>query len=143
MVGMSRDKCGAAAVLGFLQVVNLLQPKNVRVVAGVGIVRFVICWQSCGSQTQQCFVFRNSIGSNSYVADEVITARSGARVRIINTDAEGRMIMADILCRVSLRDDKFLNPFYMQMVPATFFLLRNQQRFWPNIIYMFYIIIRS
>lgn len=45
-------------------------------------------------------MYRNSIGSNSYVADEVITARSGARVRVINTDAEGRMIMADILCRV-------------------------------------------
>ncbi|KAL1498053.1 hypothetical protein ABEB36_008913 [Hypothenemus hampei] len=80
MLGMSRDKCGAAAVIGFLQIVNLLQPKNIRVVAGVGLVR-------------------NSIGSNSYVADEVITARSGERVRIINTDAEGRMIMADILCK--------------------------------------------
>uniref|UniRef100_A0AAR5P683 Cytosol aminopeptidase domain-containing protein n=2 Tax=Dendroctonus ponderosae TaxID=77166 RepID=A0AAR5P683_DENPD len=91
MVGMSRDKCGAAAVLGFLQVVNLLQPKNVRVVAGVGIVR-------------------NSIGSNSYVADEVITARSGARVRIINTDAEGRMIMADILCRFKEEALNAINP---------------------------------
>lgn len=36
---MSRDKCGAAAVVGFMQTVNLLKPKNVRVVAGVGIVR--------------------------------------------------------------------------------------------------------
>lgn len=81
MVGMSRDKCGAAAVVGFLQVVNLLQPKNVKVVAGVSLVR-------------------NSIGSNGYVADEVITARSGARVRIGNTDAEGRMVMADVLCKV-------------------------------------------
>lgn len=41
MLGMSRDKCGAAAVIGFMQVVNLLQPKNIRVVAGVGIVRYV------------------------------------------------------------------------------------------------------
>lgn len=81
MVGMSRDKCGAAAVIGFMQVVRLLQPKDVRVVIGVGLVR-------------------NSIGSNGYVADEVITARSGVRVRVVNTDAEGRMIMADVLCKV-------------------------------------------
>ncbi|RZB40961.1 aminopeptidase W07G4.4, partial [Asbolus verrucosus] len=80
MVGMSRDKCGAAAVIGFLQIVKLLQPKQVRVVAGVGLVR-------------------NSIGPDSYVADEVITARSGARVRVVNSDAEGRMVMADVLCK--------------------------------------------
>ena len=44
---------------------------------------------------------RNSVGENSYVSDEVITARSGKRVRVGNTDAEGRMIMADVLCQVS------------------------------------------
>lgn len=45
---------------------------------------------------------RNSVGENSYVADEIILARSGARVRVGNTDAEGRMIMADTLCYVSI-----------------------------------------
>lgn len=83
MLGMSRDKCGAAAVAGFMQVVRLLQPKNVKVVAGLSIVR-------------------NSIGSNGYVADEVLTARSGKRIRVINTDAEGRMVMADVLCKVRI-----------------------------------------
>lgn len=43
---------------------------------------------------------RNSAGENAYVADEVITARSKARVRVNNTDAEGRMVMADVLCKV-------------------------------------------
>lgn len=81
MLGMSRDKCGAAAVAGFMQVVRLLQPKNIRVVAGLSMVR-------------------NSIGSNGYVADEVLTCRSGKRLRVINTDAEGRMVMADVLCKV-------------------------------------------
>ena len=33
---------------------------------------------------------RNSIGADSYVADEIITAHSGARVLVGNTDAEGR-----------------------------------------------------
>lgn len=81
MAGMSRDKCGAAAVAGFMKIVDLLKPEHVRVVAGMSMVR-------------------NSVGSNCYVADELITARSGALVRIGNTDAEGRMVMADVLCKV-------------------------------------------
>ncbi|XP_072767080.1 putative aminopeptidase W07G4.4 [Anoplolepis gracilipes] len=78
MAGMSRDKCGAAACAGFMQIVNLLEPPTVKVVAALCLVR-------------------NSIGENCYVADEVITAKSGARVRVGNTDAEGRMAMADAL----------------------------------------------
>lgn len=61
--------------------VNLLQPPTVKVVAALCVVR-------------------NSVGENSYVADEVVTAKSGVRVRIGNTDAEGRMAMADALCHV-------------------------------------------
>lgn len=45
-------------------------------------------------------VVRNSVGENSYVSDEVITAKSGTRVRIGNTDAEGRLVMADALCHI-------------------------------------------
>lgn len=85
MLGMSRDKCGAAAVAGFMQVVRLLQPKNIRVVAGLSVVR-------------------NSIGSNGYVSDELLTTRAGRRIRVINTDAEGRMVMADVLCKVRKRN---------------------------------------
>lgn len=58
--------------------VNLLQPPTVKVVAALCVVR-------------------NSVGENCYVSDEVITAKSGARVRVGNTDAEGRMAMADAL----------------------------------------------
>lgn len=43
---------------------------------------------------------RNSVGSECYVADEIITSRAGVRVRVGNTDAEGRMAMADVLCRM-------------------------------------------
>lgn len=46
-----------------------------------------------------CMV-RNSVGSNAYVADEIITSRAGVRIRIGNTDAEGRMAMSDVLCKV-------------------------------------------
>ncbi len=74
MAGMSRDKCGAADVAGFLKVVSLLNPKNVKVVGAMAMVR-------------------NSVGSNAYVSDEIITSRAGVRIRVGNTDAEGRMVI--------------------------------------------------
>lgn len=43
---------------------------------------------------------RNSVGSECYVSDEIITSRAGVRVRVGNTDAEGRMAMADVLCHM-------------------------------------------
>ncbi|KAI8130487.1 hypothetical protein FF38_12554 [Lucilia cuprina] len=81
MAGMSRDKCGAAAVAGFMQIVNEQKPADVHVIAALCLVR-------------------NSVGEESYVADEIITSRAGVRVRVGNTDAEGRMCMADALCRM-------------------------------------------
>jgi len=80
MAGMSRDKCGAAAAAGFLKTIAELGVPGVKVVAGLCMVR-------------------NSVGSNSYVADEIITSRAGVRLRVGNTDAEGRMAMVDVLCK--------------------------------------------
>lgn len=79
MAGMHRDKCGAAAVAGFFQTLDILKPKGLRVFGAMPLVR-------------------NSIGPDCYVADELVTARSGVRVRVGNTDAEGRMQMVDTLC---------------------------------------------
>merc|ERR1711970_1441169 len=80
MAGMSRDKCGAAAVAGLMASIAALQPQGVKVVAALAMVR-------------------NSVGSNCYVADEIITSRAGVRIRVGNTDAEGRMAMVDVLAR--------------------------------------------
>jgi len=82
MAGMSRDKGGAAAVAGFMKTVAELKPKGIKVIGAIGAVR-------------------NSIGADCFVADEIITAHSGKRVRIGNTDAEGRLVMCDLLshCR--------------------------------------------
>lgn len=81
MAGMHRDKCGSAAVAAFMKVVDELKPANVEVVGAMAMVR-------------------NSVGSDAYVSDEIITSRAGVRVRIGNTDAEGRMAMADVVCKV-------------------------------------------
>lgn len=80
MVGMSRDKCGAAAVAGLIATAARLKPTQVNIRARLAFVR-------------------NSIGPDSYVADEIITSRAGVRVRVGNTDAEGRMVMTDLLAR--------------------------------------------
>ncbi|CAO3632478.1 unnamed protein product [Cunninghamella blakesleeana] len=84
MRGMSRDKCGAAAVAGFFKTIELLQPKGVNVTGGLALVR-------------------NSIGPDSYVSDEIIYSRNGNRVLVGNTDAEGRMVMTDLLCEFKER----------------------------------------
>nr|CAD7569783.1 unnamed protein product [Timema californicum] len=100
MAGMSRDKCGSAAVAGFMKVISALKPKDVKVVAAMSMVR-------------------NSIGENCYVADEVITSRSQARVRIGNTDAEGRMIMADVLCYMKELAASSVNPHLLTIATLT------------------------
>lgn len=81
MAGMHRDKCGAAAVAGFFQIVAKLKPKHLKVIGSMAMVR-------------------NSVGSDCYVADELVVSRAGRRVRVGNTDAEGRMVMVDLLCEM-------------------------------------------
>jgi leucyl aminopeptidase len=91
MAGMSRDKGGAAAVAGFLKTVALLNPMGIRVVAEIGAVR-------------------NSIGADAFVPDEIVTGHSGKRVRVGNTDAEGRMVLADLLSHLRLEAQQSVNP---------------------------------
>ena len=80
MAGMSRDKGGAAAVAGVVRAAAALALPGVEVVGLLGLVR-------------------NSVGEESFVSDEIIPSRAGVRVRIGNTDAEGRLVLADLLCR--------------------------------------------
>jgi leucyl aminopeptidase len=81
MAGMSRDKGGAAAVAGFMKSVACLAPKGIKIVADLAVVR-------------------NSIGDDAFVPDEIIKGHAGKRVRVGNTDAEGRMVMADVLSHI-------------------------------------------
>jgi leucyl aminopeptidase len=91
MAGMSRDKGGAAAVAGFMKTLSLLRPKGLKVVASLALVR-------------------NSIGANAYVPDEIITSHAGVRVRVGNTDAEGRMVLTDILSHMREQAKKAVKP---------------------------------
>lgn len=78
MAGMSMDKGGAAGVAGFFATLAAAKPKGFKATAWLGCVR-------------------NSIGADAYVADEIMESRGGVRVVIGNTDAEGRMVLGDML----------------------------------------------
>ncbi|XP_018493704.1 putative aminopeptidase W07G4.4 [Galendromus occidentalis] len=84
MAGMHRDKCGSAAVAGIFQTLAVTKPKNIKVIGAMCMVR-------------------NSVGSDAYVSDELITSRAGVRIRVGNTDAEGRMAMVDALAEMKER----------------------------------------
>jgi len=40
----------------------------------------------------------NHISPKAYTADEVVVAMNGVSIEVVNTDAEGRMVLADTLC---------------------------------------------
>ncbi|MBY6105090.1 leucyl aminopeptidase family protein [Ferrimonas balearica] len=100
MAGMSRDKGGAAAVAGLMATLAQLQPKGVRVVAELGLVR-------------------NSIGSEAFVPDEIIESHAGVKVRIGNTDAEGRLVLADVLSHLRLAAAESDDPVMMSLATLT------------------------
>jgi len=100
MAGMHRDKCGAATVAGFFKTLDIVKPKNIKVVGGLALCR-------------------NSVGSECYVSDELITSRAGVRLRVGNTDAEGRMAMVDLLCHAKEMALEAVNPHLMTIATLT------------------------
>jgi len=102
MSGMSRDKCGASYIAGFLLTTSILSPPNIKIIAELGMVR-------------------NSVGSDSYLSDEVIVSHAQVRVKIGNTDAEGRLVLSDLLSH--LRHEALIsncpNPHFFSMATLT------------------------
>ena len=77
MTTMKCDMAGAAAVLGSMQVIARLKlPVNV-----VGL----------------CGLVENMLSGTSYKLGDVLKARSGKTIEVLNTDAEGRLVLADVL----------------------------------------------
>ena len=78
MLAMKCDMAGAASVLAAMQAIAQLQlPVNV-----VGLMGLV----------------ENMVSGNSYKLGDVLTARNGRTIEVHNTDAEGRLVLADALC---------------------------------------------
>jgi len=78
MLGMHTDMAGAAAIMGAMQVVASLRPPF-PVVALLG---------AC----------ENMPSHKSYRPTDILTSRMGKTVEVCNTDAEGRLILGDLLC---------------------------------------------
>ena len=78
MVSMKCDKGGGSAVLGIM---NTLKALNCEYEVH-GIVGAV----------------ENMIGGDAYKPDDVLVAKNGKTIEVRNTDAEGRLVLADCLC---------------------------------------------
>ncbi len=100
MAGMSRDKGGAGAVAGFMKMLAEYKPAGIKVIGEIGAVR-------------------NSIGAEAFVSDEIITSRAGVRVRIGNTDAEGRLVLGDVLTHLMELAEGEDNPEFYSIATLT------------------------
>ncbi len=77
MVGMKMDKAGACAVLGIVKAASELKlPIEVHGFIGAA---------------------ENMVNGNAYKPDDVLTAKNGTTIEVRNTDAEGRLVLADTL----------------------------------------------
>lgn len=77
MVTMKMDKAGACAVLGMIKAVSEMK-LDIEVHAFIGAVE-------------------NMVGGNAYKPDDVLVSRSKTTIEVRNTDAEGRLVLADVL----------------------------------------------
>ncbi|MED4533847.1 leucyl aminopeptidase [Metabacillus fastidiosus] len=75
IVGMKTDMGGAASVLGAMEIIGHLRPEK-NVVAVIPATD-------------------NMISGNAFKPDDVIVALSGKTIEVLNTDAEGRLALAD------------------------------------------------
>jgi leucyl aminopeptidase len=78
MITMKMDKAGACAVLGMMKAVSELQlPVEVHGFIGAA---------------------ENMVDGSAYKPDDVLKSRNGKTIEVRNTDAEGRLVLADVLC---------------------------------------------
>lgn len=75
MIGMKTDMGGAAAVVGTLRAIAAAAP-------GVNVVGIACCTD-------------NQPTATAIMPGDVFTARNGTTVEVLNTDAEGRLVLAD------------------------------------------------
>ena len=78
MVTMKADKSGASAALGIIKAAKKLElPVEIHAILGLA---------------------ENMIDGNAYKPDDVLRAKNGKTIEVRNTDAEGRLVLADCLC---------------------------------------------
>jgi leucyl aminopeptidase len=83
MEDMKGDMAGAACVVGLMHALAARKAK-VNAIGAIGIVE-------------------NMPDGNSYRPGDILTSMSGQTIEVINTDAEGRLVLADVLWYVGKR----------------------------------------
>ena len=78
---MKFDMCGSATVLGVMKAVSILKPK-INIVFAIGSTE-------------------NMPGSDAQKPGDIVTAYNGKTIEVLNTDAEGRLVLADVLSYVN------------------------------------------
>jgi len=78
---MKFDMCGSATVMGVLQAVSELKPK-INIVFAIGSTE-------------------NMPGGNAQRPGDIVTAYNGKTIEVLNTDAEGRLVLADVLAYIN------------------------------------------
>jgi leucyl aminopeptidase len=78
MEAMKADMTGAASVMAAMQAIAALEPK-------IDVVAVAPCTE-------------NMPGGNATKPGDVVTAMNGRTIEVINTDAEGRLVLADAIC---------------------------------------------
>ncbi len=74
---MKFDMCGAASVLGAMKAISILQPK----------FNFIVIVAAA----------ENMPGSKATKPGDIVTSMSGKTIEVLNTDAEGRLVLCDAL----------------------------------------------
>ena len=77
---MKFDMCGSATVMGVMKAVSILQPK-LNIIFAIGSTE-------------------NMPGGNAVKPGDILTAYNGKTIEVLNTDAEGRLVLADVLAYV-------------------------------------------
>jgi leucyl aminopeptidase len=88
IVGMKTDMGGAAAVLGAMEIIGELRPEQ-NVVAVIPSTD-------------------NMISGAAFKPDDVITSMSGKTIEVLNTDAEGRLVLADAVTYAKFHGAQYL-----------------------------------
>jgi leucyl aminopeptidase len=96
MEDMKGDMAGAACVVGLMQTMAARKAK-VNAVGAIGLVE-------------------NMPGANAQRPGDIVKSMSGQTIEIINTDAEGRLVLADVLHYVT---DRFAPKFMIDLATLT------------------------
>lgn len=89
MKSMKMDMGGSATMFGTIKALSMIDLESTE-----------IHWISA-------FV-ENMVGGNAYKSDDILESYSGQTIEVLNTDAEGRLTLADALAYATLQDPDYI-----------------------------------